>query len=123
MLIGSNRCREMRSFKRARLLTAKLTMFAFIVASIACKIAARVPLIATRRLAERDVFTRHDGEMINVLEKYKSESCEVICKGETRNRYALRSRYITFEMFAFAIILHKFFLCAFNYFIAFISLV
>lgn len=42
------------------------------------KIATRVPLIVTKRLAEHDGFAQHDEEMINVLEEHKSESREII---------------------------------------------
>lgn len=78
ILIRSNHRRETRSFKRTHLMTTKLTKYvAFIVTSMACKIATRVSLIVAKRLAERDVFTRHDEGMIS--KEYKSKSHKVIC--------------------------------------------
>lgn len=75
-----------RASLSARLLTAKLAVpLLSLVASTACKIAARVPLIVAKRLAKRDNFSRHDEEMINVPEECKSESREIICKGEANN--------------------------------------
>lgn len=84
LLIGLNRTITIAKDAplSSSLVRAELIRAAFIAASTKCKIAARVPLIAVKRLAKRNGFAQHDEEMINVLEEHKSESHEIIYEGK-----------------------------------------
>lgn len=80
---------------------------------MACEIAARVPLIVAKRLAERDVFTRHDEEMINVFEEYKRKSRKIICIEKKLEIYAMTAHY---DLFCINSIFALYYTC--NYLIA-----